>query len=101
MDDFYGWLPFDQILRICDKYPLMVETKGSQTNFVAKTVCITSNTLPATWYKNVPNFTAFVRRVDKWMIFDKSFGLGNYKSFTDYDDFINEVNALGLAEIGN
>lgn len=101
MDDFYGWLPFDQILRLCDAYPLMVETKGSQTNFVAKTVCITSNTLPSTWYKNVPNFAAFIRRVDTWMIFNTSYAPSRYKEFHDYDMFLNEVNALGLAEIGN
>ena len=25
IDEFYGWLPFDLLLRICDRYPLMVE----------------------------------------------------------------------------
>jgi len=99
MDDFYGWLPFDQLLRLCDKYPLMVETKGSQSHFFATTICITSNTLPSTWYKNVPNFAAFIRRVDKWMIFDKSMNLGEFTEFDNYDDFLNKVNQLGLNEI--
>jgi len=35
LDDYYGWLPYDTLLRICDRYPLMVETKGGQCNFLA------------------------------------------------------------------
>ena len=36
IDEFYGWLPFDLCLRICDRYPLLVETKGGNVQFVAK-----------------------------------------------------------------
>lgn len=79
MDDFYGWLPFDTLLRICDRYPLLVETKGGQTKFNAEVLVITSNQRPQEWYPNVSNFDAFVRRVDKVM------------HFVDVDRFI-EVN---------
>ena len=66
-DEFYGWLPYDMLLRICDRYPLLVETKGGQVNFVAKTVVFTTNQIPERWYKNV-YFKAFIRRVTKWIV---------------------------------
>lgn len=68
IDEFYGWLPFDLLLRVCDRYPLLVETKGGQVQFVAKKIVITTNSVPNTWYKNV-YFESFVRRVNEWMVF--------------------------------
>lgn len=68
IDEFYGWLPFDLMLRLCDRYPLQVETKGGNVNFVAKNIIITSNSLPSTWWKNA-YFPSFERRVDEWHIF--------------------------------
>lgn len=67
IDEFYGWLPFDLLLRLCDRYPLLVESKGGQVNFVAKTIVITTNQIPALWYKNA-YFNSFIRRVSKWVI---------------------------------
>lgn len=69
LDDFYAWLPYDLLLRICDKWPLLVETKGGQTNFTAKKVIITSNQEPDEWYPNIKNFGAFERRVEHWIRF--------------------------------
>lgn len=74
IDDYYGWLPWDVLLRICDRYPLLVETKGGQAQFTATQLYITSNQAPELWYKNVPNFKAFIRRIDK-VIFWTSGGL--------------------------
>lgn len=68
LDEFYGWLPFDLLLRICDRYPMYVESKGGQINFVAKKIIITTNSLPERWYKNV-YFKSFTRRVTEWHIF--------------------------------
>lgn len=67
LDEFYGWIPFDTLLRICDRYPLLVETKGGQVQFTASTVVITTNHDPTTWYKNV-YFPALVRRVNLWIV---------------------------------
>lgn len=67
IDEFYGWLPFDLVLRICDRYPLMVETKGGQVQFVAKTIIFTTNQIPSSWYKNC-YFQSLARRVTKWHI---------------------------------
>lgn len=69
LDDFYGWLPFDTLLRLLDRYPLLVETKGGQASFIAKNIVITSNALPKEWYQNVRNYSALARRIDVVMKF--------------------------------
>lgn len=82
IDEFYGWLPFDLLLRLCDRYPLMVETKGGQVNFIAKTIVITTNALPDRWYKNV-YFKSFIRRVSVWTVIPV---WGETQSFDDYSE---------------
>ena len=84
LDEFYGWLPFDLLLRLCDRYPLLVETKGGQVQFVAKTIIITSNSLPSNWYRSA-YFPSFVRRVDHWHVFPiwgEHFETSDYAEFT-------------------
>lgn len=73
-DDYYGWMPFDTLLRLTDRYPMMVETKGGQRNFVAKTLVITSNKLPEDWYKKELNlvWAAFYRRIDEFIVWTPS-----------------------------
>jgi len=89
IDEFYGWLPFDLLLRLCDRYPLQVESKGGQINFVAKTIVITTNAFPALWYKSC-YFASFIRRVTKWIIMPS---LGEQLIYDNYMDasrhFIN------------
>lgn len=70
IDDFYGWIPFDYMLRLCDRYPMTGETKGGVVNIVPKVLIITSNQSPAEWYRGVfkkcPEFEkAFSRRIDE------------------------------------
>jgi hypothetical protein len=55
LDDYYGWLPLDDLLRLLDRYPLYIETKGGTTQFLAKLVIFTSNKHPDDWYKNIPD----------------------------------------------
>jgi len=83
IDEFYGWLPFDLLLRICDRYPLLVETKGGQVQFTAKRIIITSNMLPSSWYRSV-YFPAFARRVNHWHILPI---WGNHQEFLTYEEF--------------
>lgn len=84
IDEFYGWIPFDTLLRICDRYPLLVETKGGQVNFVAKRIIITTNAVPSSWYKNV-YFNSFVRRVNEWHVLP---AWGEKQIYTDYSQAI-------------
>lgn len=47
LDDFYGWVPFDELLRVMDRYPLKVPVKGAYCEFNSKKLFITSNKPPA------------------------------------------------------
>jgi len=51
IDEFYGWLPFDLLCRMCDRYPLMVNTKGGMVSFYPRKILFTSNLDPNQWYK--------------------------------------------------
>jgi len=50
IDEFYGWIPYDLLLRMCDRYPLLVDTKGGAVQFAPKRIWITSNVAPRQWY---------------------------------------------------
>ncbi len=72
IDDYYGWLPFDTLLRLLDRYPMIVETKGGHAQFVAKTIIITSNKKPEEWYTNENlDIRALLRRIDETHHFNK------------------------------
>lgn len=82
LDEFYGWLPYDLLLRLADRYPLLVETKGGQTTFLAKTIIITTNKKPENWYKDA-YFAALKRRVAKWHYLPS---LGVHTEHDTYED---------------
>lgn len=63
LDEFYGWLPFDLLLRLLDRYPLQMPVKGSSVQVVAHTFVITSNRPPNEWYKNVIDISPLMRRL--------------------------------------
>ena len=42
IDDFYGWIKYDDLLKICDRYPYQVPVKGSFEQFTSKYIWITS-----------------------------------------------------------
>jgi len=52
-DDFYSWIELDEMLRILDRSPMMVQTKGGYTHLKATTFIFTSNDDPRDCYKNV------------------------------------------------
>ncbi len=87
IDEFYGWMPFDLLLRICDRYPLMVETKGGQVQFVAKTIIITTNQLPSSWYKSC-YFPALRRRISHWHVLPI---WGFHSVYKEYGDFVKHA----------
>lgn len=43
IDDFYGWIKYDELLKICDRYPYKVQIKGGFEEFTTKRIWITSN----------------------------------------------------------
>lgn len=64
IDDFYGWLPYDFLLRLLDRYPLDVGAKGGFRRFVGRRIFLTSNKSPEEWYPNITDKTALLRRID-------------------------------------
>lgn len=43
IDDFYGWIKYDELLKITDRYPYRVPVKGGYEEFITKRIWITSN----------------------------------------------------------
>jgi len=52
IDEFYGWLSWDYLLRLLDRYPFSLDTKHGTVNCSAKTIIFTSNKHPKDWYPN-------------------------------------------------
>lgn len=63
MDDFYGWIKYDDLLKICDRYPYSVPIKGGYEIFITKNIWITSN-VPIDLLYKFPGYdpAAIIRR---------------------------------------
>jgi len=51
LDEFVGWLPIHEMLRLADRYPLRVPVKGGFRNFVAKRIFVCSNDSWDEWWR--------------------------------------------------
>lgn len=70
-DEFYGWCPYDLLLRILDVHPLQLPTKGGFQHCVANKFVFTSNKPWEEWYSpemaaKTDNFAALRRRISEW-----------------------------------
>ena len=64
IDDFYGWIKYDEMLKIMDRYPYKVQIKGGFEEFTSKKIFITSNVDTCSLYKFEGYTTdAFERRL--------------------------------------
>jgi len=50
LDDFEGWIPWDELLNITDKWRMQINIKGAHGNASWERVYLTSNSHPETWY---------------------------------------------------
>ena len=66
IDEFYGWVSRDLMQRLVDRYPLLVQQRGSAAPFVARKIWITSNTPPAVVAKGWPRGHAAPLRSANW-----------------------------------
>lgn len=66
IDEFRGAIDVSHMLRWLDKYPVIVEVKGSSVVLKATTIWITSNLHPKDWYKDLDEETrqALLRRLE-------------------------------------
>ncbi len=93
LDDFTGaasHLPLCSLLRMLDRYPLQVATKGGHTWWLPNEIYITTNILPKHWYKwenRGEQYKALARRFAKVKAF---FGPGQ---FTEREGDWWEINA--------
>lgn len=92
LDEFFGWLPWDTLLKLLDRYPLLVETKGGQTQYTPHTVVITTNKRPDRWYAATMPFEALNRRVDEWHAHPEP---GSKRVFTGSAGFIDLMKMMG------
>lgn len=72
IDEFRGSISISHLLRWLDRYPVLVEVKGSSTVFKAERIWITSNLHPRRWYPDLDEVTylALERRLE---IIEKNF----------------------------
>ncbi|AEW70740.1 replication-associated protein [European catfish circovirus] len=66
LDDFYGWIKLDEMLRICDRYPHQVPVKGGYVQFLARDIFITSNKPVEEWFPNC-DCSALFRRINVYL----------------------------------
>lgn len=65
-DEFYGWVPYDLLLRICDRYPLKLQVKGGFVECSATKFIFTSNKPWKEWYPNIDDHSALERRIKEF-----------------------------------
>lgn len=65
IDDFYGNMKYAELLRVLDRYPMMVPVKGGFVNWAPKVIIITSNNHPEGWYENIADKRALLRRIEE------------------------------------
>lgn len=95
IDDFYSWIPFNEMLRILDNKPYRVRKLGSYAWAQWEKVYITSNCSPFTWYENIQenpimkkSFSAFLSRIKKCLKVSRGNSrtlLTEFKKLTDID----------------
>lgn len=73
IDEFRGSISISHLLRWFDRYPVIVEIKGSSCVFKAEKIWITSNLSPDDWYPDLDSETkaALRRRFTKVVHFDQ------------------------------
>lgn len=66
IDEFRGDIDISHLLRWLDRYPVIVEVKGSSVVLNASRIWITSNLHPRDWYTNLDDatFEALLRRLE-------------------------------------
>lgn len=65
IDEFRGAIDVSHLLRWFDRYPVLVEVKGSSTVLAAERIYITSNLAPDAWFPEIDpeTFAALKRRL--------------------------------------
>lgn len=84
IDEFYGWLPYDFVLRLTDRYPFDVPVKGGFRKFVATSIFFTSNRPPWEWWCKPRSQSAFSRRIKMITHFESSENKHSFETIEEY-----------------
>lgn len=85
IDEFYGQIRWAQLLRLLDRHPVDVQTKGGTQSFIPKLIVITSNKSPQEWFnKEKCDYLTLARRLETIVEFH---GLGHYSVQKGKDPF--------------
>lgn len=63
IDEFYCTISYPAMLRLLDRYPYMLETKGAMVQFRSRVIIITTNLNPTKWYQKIEDKAALKRRL--------------------------------------
>uniref|UniRef100_A0A1D8MK36 ATP-dependent helicase Rep n=1 Tax=uncultured virus TaxID=340016 RepID=A0A1D8MK36_9VIRU len=75
IDDFYGWIPFNVLLSLLDRYPFRLEIKGGHTWANWTKVYLTSNKAWHEWYLNTNgDIMALERRLHRIVKYESGGG---------------------------
>lgn len=91
LDEFYGWLPWDLLLRLCDKYPLKLNVKGGTVECLVKNVIITSNSHILKWYPNIKDLDPLIRRIT--LLKDDYITRTEFMDMAKFNDMKNRIMA--------
>lgn len=95
LDDFAGNVGLTQLLQILDRYPVLLDTKGSHTWWCPDIIIITSNIHPFDWYdysSRTDSYAALKRRVHKVVIYNDD---GSNEEVDKEEFFENSKPAVG------
>lgn len=91
-DEFYGNIPYSMVLRLCDRYPFRVESKGGSLQWNAENIIFTSNKRPDRWYdKDRMSFDALKRRIHEWIYMPVLDEIHIFNNFNDFDNKITYI----------
>lgn len=73
IDEYRGQFEYEYLMRLLDRYPMIVQTKGSTVNFCSKNIFLTSEHHPDTWYPMRLNNYSLARRINVYMNLNDNF----------------------------
>jgi len=84
IDEFYGWLPWGFLLKLLDRYPLILpDIKFGKAQFNSERIFICTNADPESWYPNM-GYSALSRRIDVIIYVDLE-GIPHVKKGSDLE----------------
>lgn len=89
LDNFDGFIEFDVLKNLCDRYDYTVHTKVHLREFTSKYLFIFSKILPYEWRYSLNRLPELYWRIDTIINFiDKN----NYLEYNSWDEFIEKSN---------